>query len=286
MLLEARKHPVLERLYAAYGRRILRRAFARVWMGGAAWPGGSAPSIAVLNHSAWWDPVLALFLSHDLFRRDGYGIMQGAQLERYPFFRRIGCFGATTNTLADARLVSDYATRVLRSGEGRTLWLFPQGDLLPARGPIHFRSGTARLAQANAGVPIVPIAVRFEFRGEQRPECVLRVGRATAAVPGERPALLTRRLEESLRAELAELDAALARPELTGYRPVLGGRGSLSTLYERSFGRLARRPPAERAAPATPLRSPLAGARGAPPDDQGGAARGSARHRSGAPRAD
>jgi hypothetical protein len=240
MLLEARKHPVLERLYAGYGRRLLRRAFARIWIGGADWPGGSAPSIAILNHSAWWDPVLALFLSHDLFRRDGWGIMQGAQLERYPFFRRIGCFGVTENTLADARLVSDYAARVLRTGEGRTLWLFPQGDLLPARAPIHFRSGTARLAHASAGVPIVPIAVRFEFRGEQRPECVVRLGEATTAAPGERTAALTRRLEELLRGELAALDAALARPDLVGYRPVLGGRGSLSTLYENSFGRVAR----------------------------------------------
>jgi 1-acyl-sn-glycerol-3-phosphate acyltransferase len=241
MLLEARKHPVLERLYAAYGRRILRRAFARVWVGGASWPSGATPSIGILNHSAWWDPVLTLFLSHDLFRRDGYGIMQGAQLVRYPFFRRIGCFGVTEDTLADARVVSDYATRVLREGAGRTLWLFPQGDLLPARARIHFRSGTARLAQAAEGIPIVPVAVRYEFRGDQRPECVVRVGAETAARAGERPAALSRRLEAALGAELAEVDAALLRDDLGGYRPVLDGRGSLSALYERSFGRVGRR---------------------------------------------
>jgi 1-acyl-sn-glycerol-3-phosphate acyltransferase len=240
MLLEARKHPVLERLYAAYGRRILRRAFARVWVGGAAWPEGSGPSLAFLNHSAWWDPVLTLFLSHDLFRRDGYGIMQGAQLERYPFFRRIGCFGVTQNSLVDARAVSDYAARVLSGGERRTLWVFPQGELLPARGPVRFRSGVARLAAVAHALPLIPVAVRYEFRGEQRPECVVRVGAAITAAGHERPIELTRRLEDALRRELAELDRALAAGDLTDYGPVLDGQRSQSQLYERTFGRVSQ----------------------------------------------
>ena len=109
MLLEARKVPVLERAYARYGRWLLRRAFARVWVGGAPWPAGGGPTIAFLNHSAWWDPILTLYLSHDLFRRDGYGLMQGAQLVKYPFFRRIGCFGATGDSADDVRAIALYA---------------------------------------------------------------------------------------------------------------------------------------------------------------------------------
>ena len=241
MLLEARKHPVLERLYATYARRMLRHGFARVWAGGDAWPEGSEPSIALLNHSAWWDPVLALFLSHDLFRRDGYGIMQGAQLVRYPFFRRIGCFGATAGTLDDTRLVTEYAARVLRGGERRTLWLFPQGELMPAQSPIAFRSGAARLALgASRGLPLVPVAVRYTFRAEQRPECVVRVGTPLTAAPRERPGDLTRRLEGALRRELAAVDAALAAPALTGYRVVLDGASSVSDRYDRAVAWLRR----------------------------------------------
>ena len=241
MLLQARKHAVLERLYAAFGRRLLRRAFARVWVGGAPWPDDRGPSIAFLNHSAWWDPVLTLLLSHDLFRRDGYGIMQGAQLERYPFFRRIGCFGATSTALADARRVVEYASAVLREGERRTLWMFPQGELLPARAPLTFRSGIARLARAAPGVPLVPVAVRYELRGEQRPECFVRVGVSVTADAHEPAARIARRLERVLRGELGELDSALLRPDPPGYRPVLGGRRSLSALYDRTFGRLGER---------------------------------------------
>jgi 1-acyl-sn-glycerol-3-phosphate acyltransferase len=239
MLLEARKVPSLERLYAAYGRRLLRRAFARTWVGGAPWPAGDGPTIAFLNHSAWWDPILTLYMSHDLFRRDGYGIMKGAQLERYPFFRRIGCFGASTDGIDDIRAVSAYAARVLQEGVRRTLWIFPQGELLPLRTPLTFRSGAARIARTMPEAPLVPVAVRYEFRTEQRPECFVRVGEAVARQARETPVELTRRLEQRLRQELMVLDADLERPQMTGYRVVLDGRRSLHALYDRTFGRLA-----------------------------------------------
>lgn len=244
MLLEARKRPALEHVYARYGRRLLRRSFARVWLAGEPWPAGDAPTIAFLNHSAWWDPILTLFLSHDLFRRDGYGIMQGAQLRRYPFFRRIGCFGTTEERFEDARAVSLYAGRLLREGARRTLWIFPQGELLPARAPLAFRSGVARFARAAPGAPLVPVAVRYEFRAEQRPEAFVRVGPALACGRRESTLQLTRRLEQRLRQELALLDDDLARtadgvsPAEAGYRVVLEGAWSLSAFYDRTIGRL------------------------------------------------
>jgi chlorobactene lauroyltransferase len=238
MLLGATKIPTLERLYALYGRRLLRKAFARIWVGGVPWPAGDGPSIAFLNHSAWWDPILTLYLSHDLFRRDGYGIMQGAQLERYPFFRRIGCFGVSTDGIDDVRAVSAYASRVLREGERRTLWLFPQGELLPARATLTFHSGVARFARAVPEAVLVPVAVRYEFRGEQRPECFVRVGESVITDQRATPALLTRRLEQRLRQELGLLDSELERSALEQYRVALEGSRSLHTLYDRTLGRL------------------------------------------------
>ena len=256
MLLDARKHPLLERTYARYGRRLLRRAFARVWVGGAPWPEGGGPVIAFVNHSAWWDPVLALFLSHDVFRRDGYGLMEGAQLLRYPFFRRIGCFGATMEHPAeDARGLALYAARLLGTtglgGVPRTLWIFPQGALLPARVPLVFRSGLARFSRAVPDALLLPVAVRYEVRAEQRPECFVRVG---APVPpsgpgrhggggsgGDAPVRLTRRLEQRLRDELDRLDADLTAEHPAGYRVALAGPGSLSDFYDRTMGRLRGR---------------------------------------------
>jgi 1-acyl-sn-glycerol-3-phosphate acyltransferase len=252
MLLEARKTAPLDRLYAAYGRRLLRRAFAAVWLGGAQWPDDRAPAIAVLNHSAWWDPIVALFLSHDLFRRDGYGIMQGAQLERFPFFRRVGAFGASSDSLQDARNLADYAARVLRAGSRRTLWVFPQGALVPARAPLRFRSGAARIARLVPEATVVPLALRYEQRAEQRPELFVRVGEplraagaggpagvaSDGASGAARPGELTRCLERRVAAALRQLDADLERPVADGYARVLRGRGSVSEWYERRIRRV------------------------------------------------
>jgi 1-acyl-sn-glycerol-3-phosphate acyltransferase len=248
MLLEARKHPLLERAYARYGRRLLRRAFARVWVGGEPWPPGDGPTIAFLNHNSWWDPIVALFLSHDLFRRDGYGMMQGEQLASYPFFRRIGCFGVSAESFEDVRAMSVYAARLLTEGTRRTLWILPQGALVPARAPLSFRSGAARLARTVPDAPLVPVAVRYEFRNEQRPEVFVRVGPAVRAASGAAaaaardasPLALTRGLEQRLRLELSALDEDLLHPAPTevGYSVALQGRRSLSTLYDRTLGRL------------------------------------------------
>jgi hypothetical protein len=96
--------------------------------------------------------------------------------------------------------------------------------------------------------PLVPVAVRYEFRGEQRPEVFVRVGAAVrpasgasaAAARDTAPLALTRGLEQRLRLELSALDEDLLYPtpaEL-GYRVALEGRRSLSALYDRTLGRL------------------------------------------------
>lgn len=254
MLLPAQKSRLLLPWYARYARGLLRRGFARVWVGGAAWPGdgdrAAGPVIGYLNHSAWWDPIVLLFLSHDVFRCDGYGLMQGAQLQRYPFFRQIGCFGTTGDGIDDARAVASYAATLLRGAPRRTLWIFPQGALLPARVPLAFRSGLARLERAVPEATAVPVALRYELRAEQRPELFVRVG---APLPPERGAAdgtmraaahRTRRLERALRDELARLDEELLRTPveraLPGYRAVLRGGGSLSAFWDRTAGRWRR----------------------------------------------
>jgi 1-acyl-sn-glycerol-3-phosphate acyltransferase len=238
MLLEARKLPLAERAAARYFRFLLRRAFARVWLGGVPFPDGDAPSIAYLNHSAWWDPILTQFLSWWVLERDGYGLFRGEELQRYPFFRRLGCFGITSERLDDLRALPPYASSLLTSGQRRTLWVVPQGEMLPARVPLAFRSLLARTARLVPTVPIVPVAVRYEFRLDQRAECFVRVGEATYPQPNETAATLTRRLEQRLKQELGLLDADLAHPGVRHFRPVLEGLGSVSAFYDHTFGRI------------------------------------------------
>ena len=221
MLILDRRSSWKERLYIAYGRRLVRRAFARVRVTesphgtlpghpvGTSWAAGDAPLIAYINHSAWWDAVVPLVLSRDLFLRESYALMEGEQLRRYPFFRSLGCFGPTSSSPSDARATLAHAVSVLRGGPRRTLWICPQGALLPAQTPLSFKSGLARLARAVPEARLVPIALRFEFGDEPLPTCHVRIGAPVQRLDDESIKQTTLRLTEALVAELEQLDEDL-----------------------------------------------------------------------------
>jgi hypothetical protein len=187
-------------------------------VGGAPWPPGDGPTIAFLNHSAWWDPILTVYLSHDLFRRDGYGLMQGAQLLNYPFFRRVGCFGASTDSVEDVRGVALYAAQTLRGRRAAHALDLPTGGAaagaraagLPVGDGADRAGGARGAADPGGGALRVP--------GEPAGGVLRARGEAVRTDPDERPAALTRRLEQRLRRELEVLDADLAQPGVTPYR--------------------------------------------------------------------
>lgn len=158
-----------------------------------------------MNHSAWWDAVVPVHLSHDLFRREIHALMEAEQIRRYPFFRRLGCFGPTGSSFDEARSVAAYSARVLCTGNSPILWICPQGELLPSRTPLKFKSGLARIANAVPEAAVVPVAFRYEFLKNEKPDCWIKIGepvvRAEESIPQ-----LTRRLEIRLQRELDALD--------------------------------------------------------------------------------
>lgn len=232
MLLPPRRHATLERLYARYGRHLLRSEFARVWLADA----GSAvdqahPIVAVANHSSWWDPIVATTLSHEPFRRDPYGIMDGVQLRRYPFFRQMGGYGVTTHGLGDARQLADLTGELLGGGHRRMVWVFPQGALLPPTTRLQFQSGVARILRRCADAVAIPVAIRYVLLREQRPECLIRIGSPVEQSGGVRE--LTRALEAAVECLLTHIDADILGNRRDDYRVLVEGRASLSALFDR-----------------------------------------------------
>lgn len=209
MLIEARKNPVLESIYSAYARRLIRKQFGHVRMSGCAFPKTNQPVIAYMNHTAWWDAVVPVHLSHDLFLREIHALMEGEQLRRYPFFRHLGCFGPDEPGVADARAVLEYSKKVLRTGRKPILWICPQGAILPSRAAMSFRSGLSRIAEAVPDALVIPFAIRYEFLKGERPECRVRIGEPAMRTE-ENHSQFTRRLELLLQAELDALDSEIA----------------------------------------------------------------------------
>jgi 1-acyl-sn-glycerol-3-phosphate acyltransferase len=211
MLIEARKNSALETIYSAYARRLIRRQFSSLQISGSPFPATERVVIAYMNHSAWWDAVIPVHLSHDLFRREIHALMEGEQLKKYPFFRHLGCFGPTENSVADARAVVDHATKVLLNAkQPAVFWIFPQGAILPSHVPMEFKSGLSRIAERLPDAAVVPVAIRYPFLKNKKADCRVKIGEPVART-GEGHSQFTRRLEQRLEGELAALDTEIAQ---------------------------------------------------------------------------
>ncbi|MFC5848384.1 lysophospholipid acyltransferase family protein [Deinococcus petrolearius] len=182
----------------------VRRELAGVYLRGP-WPAGGA--VLAPNHHSWWDG----YVLRELAWAAGQPcriMMTERQLARFPFLRRVGAIG--TGELRSA-------VRAARAGA----WVvvFPEGDIRPAGPPGHLQPGAAWLAR-QAGVPLVPVALRLALRGAERPEAFVRFGGPAGAAE----------LSAALARHLAALDADLraADPDgpPAGYLRAVRGRAS------------------------------------------------------------
>lgn len=74
---------------------------------------------------------------------------------------------------------------------------------------MRFRSGLARIAERLPDALVVPLAIRYEFLKNEKPECRVKIGEPVAR-SGEAHSRFTPRLELRLEGELALLDAEIA----------------------------------------------------------------------------
>ena len=192
------------------------------------------PTLFVANHTNWWDGILAFLLSREM----GIAfhiLMDAAELARYPAFRWIGVLPIRRGTLKGARDDLDAALPCLRAGAG--LWIFPQGSRRPqGERPARLARGAAHLALARGGpVRVVPVAFRYVFISEQRPESFALLGQPRIVSPGawaDRRAL-TATIQADLLATLDALDARLAEEAHGAFRVLVAGRLSVNKRMDR-----------------------------------------------------
>jgi 1-acyl-sn-glycerol-3-phosphate acyltransferase len=191
--------------------RMVRAGLRGVWLRGEA-PAG--PSVWAANHHSWWDPFVAAAVLRRL-NRPACLLMSQQNLRQYAFARRLGVFGSG-EPRAGLRYLS----------EGRTLIVYPEGELRPAGPPGPLADGASWYA-LRAEVPLSGIAVRIAVRGHQAAEAYVVV----VPVPvGPTRRSTSDRLTETLRTSLSTLDLELARSDprapLAGFTAVVAGRRS------------------------------------------------------------
>jgi 1-acyl-sn-glycerol-3-phosphate acyltransferase len=216
------------RWFEATATRSIRRTFAVTWVAGLERLEAIDPRTSLLcvaNHTAWWDGMVVLALNAGPLRREGFALMDAANLERYRFFRRVGGFGVTAGSRRDGARVLRYAAEILET-PGRALWVFPQGAETPAHAPLVFQPGAARLAVLSPQTPVIPVGLRYVFGARSRPELFISLG-APLARPdrpdqphgADRPDVDAQR--DAVAEQLARIDAHLLRPD-PGFVPWVG----------------------------------------------------------------
>jgi 1-acyl-sn-glycerol-3-phosphate acyltransferase len=236
-MIPARKNPVFEALFARHARARIARSFAALRVRGASAArthGAGAPLLVVSNHTAWWDPLVALSLSRDALDADGHAMMDAKNLRRLPFFGLVGAFGVDLDDPADGARALRYARRLL-DRPGRLVWIFAQGRELPVtERPLGFRAGSAELGRIARQARVIPVALRYEMGGDERP-----VAWASIGAPIETAGRAAH--ETAVEAELDRIDAALRSGNTHAFPALIEGRTPwLGALAERALARITR----------------------------------------------
>jgi len=233
-------------IYWALVRSAIWSHFARVWLrveGPIPTP-ADGPLIFYLNHPSWWDGYMAHVLNRMVLgnRFQAFCMMDERELRRYRFFTWIGAFSVNRQDARSALSSVAYIGRLLAARRERALAIFPQGEIMPNdRRPLQLFSGMAHVAQRAGGATLWPVALRYEFRGQQRPEAFIRAGPAHYAPATSDTRALTAEACVRLTAACDALRDDVIGGQLEGYHTLLRGRPGPDKIFDAARGLLPTR---------------------------------------------
>lgn len=175
------------------------------------------------NHVSWWDGLAAFEISR-MADLDAYLMMEERQLKKLQPFRLLGAFSVDREDARQAMASINYASSLLARDPGRAVWIFPQGEIRPfGERPVRFYSGAARVAEKAGRCLAVPVAFRYEFGGEFKPDAYARIGKGLLLKPAgaaDRRAA-TAQMESALEREMNSLRTDIIENRLGSYRNVI-----------------------------------------------------------------
>lgn len=229
------------RFFARHAQGRIRRTFGRVLVAGL--PElrevtARQPVLVIANHTTWWDPLVAIWLTNFELDVDSYAMMDATNLRRLPFFEKVGAFGVDRADPKSGAAAVRAAARLL-ARPGRLVWIYPEGEERSPHAALALERGAAAVARVARDAVVVPIATRFVFAAEEAPELWIDVG---APLPAERDlAIAVERQTRAIAAGLERIDRCLAARTLEGFRVVHQRPPSaLGKLAERALAWLVR----------------------------------------------
>ncbi len=176
-MLEANKSAWFENIFAVYNRNLIKRRFHSLQVSGLDFlqcKNANIPLIIYANHSSWWDGLVAFEISRKA-ELDSFIMMEEKQLQNLFLFRKLGAFSVVRENPREAVKSIKYAAKLLENPH-RTLWVFPQGEILPNDlRPLSFYNGLSKIIEKSGKVFAVPLAIRYEFSGEFKPQIFVKI---------------------------------------------------------------------------------------------------------------
>ncbi len=216
-------------LFSGYVDWYLRRNFHCVRVAAASLTKVAAerPTLVLLNHPSWWDPLVALELAMAYFPKwNHYAPIDASALRQYGFFRKLGFFGVEPGTPSGAATFLRIGEAIL-SRPAHALWVTAQGHFADPRiRPVELRPGTGHLLTRVRNVNVLPVALEYPFWEERFAEVLVRFGEPLSVDDGsarsaeEWTALVAARLEAT-QDRLAE--SAVAR-DRNAFQVLTAGR--------------------------------------------------------------
>jgi 1-acyl-sn-glycerol-3-phosphate acyltransferase len=228
-VIQANKSPFLDRLLYRFFRRMARRAFHTIAGRGLEHlhrlPAGQ-PVILFCSHTNWWDGLICFLLTRHLPGKASYCMMEEKQLRHYRFFTWLGAFSVDLDHPVRSAASLRYARRLLRRND-TAIWIFPQGKFCRPNEPVEVRPGTDYLAKATPGALLVPLALRYNFFREGRPNVLIEIGPAfSVAEIGDG------RIARECNAVLTRVSQAAENQDLTGFAPLFPPLWTINKRWE------------------------------------------------------
>lgn len=133
---------------------LLRRHFHFIGVSGELQPAAAAGRgiLYLMNHSSWWDGLLAYHAAGKLPGKRHYFMMEEEQLRKYAFFRKLGAYSINPGNAGDARASLRYTAGLLQKGE--SVWMYPEGEIRPLEHrPLSLKEGAALALRLSPGRP-------------------------------------------------------------------------------------------------------------------------------------
>ena len=126
------------------------------------------------NHSCFHDGQVAYYICRKMFNANFYLMIQ--ELYKLSLLSKIGGFSVEKDSPLEALKSINYASNLL-ADKDNMLWIFPQGRVMPPDyRPIKFESGLTYLSNKVKGLNLIPVAIRYTYVRDVKPEIFAEIG--------------------------------------------------------------------------------------------------------------